>query len=104
MVVRTHDQDRVFDGDDDNQGPKDQGDDSQNGLRGYLTIRSCRLHGHTERIERASADVAKDNAHASKCGRCPGSRMACLVEGAVLCHSTHESGPPSRTAYITDLD
>ena len=33
VVVRTHDQDRVFDGDDDDQRPKDERDDSQHSLR-----------------------------------------------------------------------
>jgi hypothetical protein len=33
MVVRTHDQDRVFYGDDDDQRPKDEREDSQHSLR-----------------------------------------------------------------------
>ena len=42
----THNQNGIFDGDDDNQRPEDERYDSQHGIRAYLTAGSRGLDGH----------------------------------------------------------
>jgi hypothetical protein len=84
------DQNRVFDGDDDDQRPKDKRYDPQHSVWRYLTIGACGLYRHAERIERARANVAEDNTHAGKRRRCPSVRMAGVVHGASFWDRTHE--------------
>jgi hypothetical protein len=59
VVVGPHDQDSVLGRDDDDQGPEDQRQDAQDGL---WRRRAAGLDGLLERVERAGADVAIDDA------------------------------------------
>ena len=90
VIVGAHDQDRVLDGDDDDQRPEDQRHDAEHGLRRYLSIGTRDLCRDAERIERARADVAEDDAHASKRRRCPSVRMSGVVHGTSFWDRTHE--------------
>ena len=66
VVVGAHDQDSVFDRDDDDQRPEDQRDDADHGFRRDLSGLACCLGGDAERVERARADVAEHHAHAGE--------------------------------------
>ena len=90
VVVGAHDQDRVFDGDDDDQRPEDQRHDAEHRFRRNLSVGTCGLCGDAERIERARADVAEDDAHAGKRRRRPSVRVGRVVHGASLWDRTHE--------------
>src|SRR6476646_8174032 len=48
VVVGPHDQDRVFDGDDDNQRPEDQRHDAEHSLRRWLSVGTRGLCGDAE--------------------------------------------------------
>ena len=75
MIVGAHDEDGIFDGDDHDQGPEDQRHDARGGLGRQSSASIGRL---LERIERARADIAVDDAQRGKSrwGRNPRSAMS----------------------------
>src|ERR1700686_4174291 len=89
MVVGAHDQDRVFDGDDDDQRPEDQRHDADHGFRRNLSGGTCGLHCDVERIERARADVAEHDAHARQRRRRPRARAPLLGHSVNLRFCAH---------------
>ena len=64
-VVGAHDQDRVFERDDQDQRPEDQRHDAHDG---FGRERSAGVCGLLERIERAGADIAVDDAERRESG------------------------------------
>ena len=64
VIVGAHDEDRVFDRDDDDQRPEDQRHDAEHGFRRHLPGRTGGFGGDVEGIERARADVAEHHPHA----------------------------------------
>ena len=80
VIVGAHDQDRVFDRDDDDQRPEDQRHDAEHRLRRDVSGRTGGLRGDVERIERARSDIAEHDPHAGERRRRP---------GAVYCLPTH---------------
>src|ERR1700722_14659170 len=74
VVVGAHDQDRVFDGDDDDQRPEDQRHDANHRFWRNLSAGTRGLRGDIESIERARADVAEHDAHARQRRRRPRAR------------------------------
>ena len=65
-VVRTQDQQRVFDRDDQDQRPQDQRHHPEHGVRCERRRRGRRPGGFLQRVEGAGADIAVDDAKGAK--------------------------------------
>ena len=65
VIIGAHDQDSIFDRDDHDQRPKDQGDDAEDRLRGDSSRDTCRFCCDLQRVE-GTLPIAEDNAHTGK--------------------------------------
>jgi hypothetical protein len=74
VVVRPQQQDHVFEGDHDDQRPQDQREHAEHDGTGHRAGFSRGHHCDAERIERAGADIAIDDADAAQ-GHRPQARL-----------------------------
>ena len=83
VVVGAHENDHVFQRDDENQRPEDQRENAEDG-RFVNDARAAVRGGHrfTERIERARSDVAVDDTDAADCQR-PESGLFAMMTVAI---------------------
>ena len=103
VVVGAHDEDRVFDRDDDDQRPEDQRHDAEHRFRRNLSVGTGGLRGDVERIERARADVAEDDAHARERRRRPRARAPLPGRRVDLRRCAHLA-PPSPDDSLTEAE
>jgi hypothetical protein len=66
VIVCAHDEDRVFERNDEDERPEDQRHDAEHRFRRDLSGGTGGFGRDVKRIERARADIAKNDAHASK--------------------------------------
>ena len=96
LVVGAKQNEHIFGGDDEEEGPQDQRQHADNRPARQVALRAaCRIEGHAKRVERAGADVAINDTHATKRQRPERSPLR-LAVGTVYSRSFAE-GPRHST-------
>jgi len=100
-IVRAHDENGVFDGNDDDQRPEDQRHDAEHRLRRDTCTLTGGFGRDAERIERARPDIAEYDAHACQRRRRPGARFGCRADISRRFHVRRRRGSlPDATASL----
>ena len=100
VIVGAHDQDRILDGNDDDQRPEDQRHDTEDRLRRDGSARARSFRRDLQGIERARPDVAENDAHARQGSRCPSATV--LDRSAIPDNRRHGHTPRSNFTMLLD--
>ena len=68
LVVGAKQNEHIFGGDDEEEGPKDQRQHAEYRRARDFGVRACRFQRHAKRVERAGADVAVNDTHVAALG------------------------------------